>query len=536
MKGPQRHSKTPSTTGESGADQLRFLSENLAHGMVYQINSGPYGIDRVFTYLSPAVERLHELTPAEVLANPSRLYNQVIPAHRELVARMEQHAYETRTRMEVEVLIQLPSGALRWRRFISAPRESDSGDIIWDGIELDVTDQHRADEEREKLQTQLRQSQKMECVGRLAGGVAHDFNNMLSVILGSCDLILCNNLDADTVLRNVEQIKQAALRSTELARQLMGFARRSGDSRVPLDLNQTISGMIAMLTRLLGENIALHWRPGTDVWRVEIDPTHVDQILVNLCINARDAISNTGQIIIQTENLTADIYVNRSIPVLEAGDYVVLSVSDTGHGMSRDTLEHVFEPFFTTKPEGKGTGLGLTMVYNLVEQAHGKIQIFSTEGVGTTFRVYFPRCPGDTPAPRIIEPASLPNARNEYVLLVEDEPAILEVAREMLRSLGYQVVTALSPTLALNLSQEDLDRIDLLITDIIMPEMNGWELARTLREKNPTLPCLFISGYPHEVVTRECVSGPLNHFVQKPFSLFDLATRVRAALADRSQP
>ena len=394
----------------------------------------------------------------------------------------------------------------------------------------DITDRRRAEEEREKLQAQLIQVQKMDSIGRLAGGVAHDFNNMLSVILGHCELALNRVDEAHPLYAGLENIRKAAERSAELTRQLLAFARKQTVAPRVIDLNETVAGMLDMLRRLIGEDIDLVWQPGEGLGAVRIDPSQLDQILVNLFVNARDAIGDTGKVTIETAAVTVDAgYCNGHADVL-AGEYILLAVSDDGCGMDADLLAHLFEPFFTTKEMGKGTGLGLATVYGIVKQNGGFVNVYSEPGQGTTFKIYLPRHQTADQITPAVETAPAA-AGTETILLVEDEPMILELTTAMLESLGYTVLAATGPEAALRLARDHGQAIHLLMTDVVMPGMNGRQLARELAAHIPDLACLFMSGYTANVIAHHGVLDQGVHFIQKPFTLYLLAAKVREALA-----
>lgn len=394
----------------------------------------------------------------------------------------------------------------------------------------DLTAQKCAEEEKDKLHAQLLQAQKMESVARLAGGVAHDFNNMLTAILGHAELGLVQAAPADPLRRRLEEIRDAAKRSANLTHQLLAFARRQTVAPRLLDLNETIEGMLKMLRRLIGENIDLAWLPKAGLWPVLMDPTQVDQILANLCVNSRDAIAEVGRVTIETKNVTLDeAYCTLHAECLP-GDYVMLTVSDSGCGMSKEIQDKLFEPFFTTKEVGRGTGLGLATVYGIVRQNGGFINVYSEPGEGTTFRLYLPRHAavatlqqGETVVPTIFR-------GSETVLLVEDEVAILNLGKMMLENMGYRVLAAATPKEALRLARDANSRIHLLMTDVVMPEMNGRELSRQLLALFPDLACLFTSGYTADVIANSGVLEPGIHFIHKPFSMPDLSRKIREAL------
>jgi PAS domain S-box-containing protein len=395
---------------------------------------------------------------------------------------------------------------------------------------LDITDRKKAEAERDQLQTQLLQAQKMESVARLAGGVAHDFNNMLTAILGHAQLALLRCTPAEPIHADLQAIEESAQRSADLTRQLLAFARKQTVAPKILDLNDTVAGMLKMLLRMIGEDIDLVWMPGAGLWPVRIDPSQIDQLLANLCVNARDAIAGVGKVTIETENTVFDEAYCAVHPGFACGEYVLLAVSDDGGGMNQEVLDHLFEPFFTTKEVGKGTGLGLATVYGIVKQNEGFINVYSEPDSGSTFKIYLPRFAGEASKPLAASAVEIPKGRGETVLLVEDEAAILLVGRTMLERLGYTVLTAGTPGEALRLAKAHAAEIQLLITDVVMPEMNGRDLAKLIRDIKPGLKCLFISGYTANVIAHRGVLDEGVFFLQKPFSMKDLASKVRQAL------
>jgi nitrogen-specific signal transduction histidine kinase/CheY-like chemotaxis protein len=400
------------------------------------------------------------------------------------------------------------------------------------GTHQDITERKRAEEEREKLQEQLSQAQKMESVGRLAGGVAHDFNNMLGVILGHTEMALERVAPTDPLCDDLKEIRKAAERSADLTRQLLAFARKQTVAPKVLDLNKTVKAMTGMLRRLIGEDIDLAWMPGKELWTVNVDPSQVDQILANLCVNARDAIAGTGKVTIETDNVSLDEAYCADHAGFVPGEYVLLAMSDNGCGMDADVLSHLFEPFFTTKEKGKGTGLGLATVYGIVKQNNGFINVYSEPGHGTTFKIYLPRHAAKA-APREEEGRAQASARGSgNILLVEDEPAILKMTTMMLERLGYRVLAARTPGEAIRLAREHAGRIDLLMTDVVMPEMNGRDLAKNILSLYPDIRRLFMSGYTANIVAHQGVLDPGVHFLQKPFSMQDLGAMISEALGN----
>jgi PAS domain S-box-containing protein len=384
-----------------------------------------------------------------------------------------------------------------------------------------------AEEEKSRLEEQLQQAQKMESVGRLAGGVAHDFNNMLCVIIGYANLALMDLSPAQPLHAHLEEIRQAAERSADLTRQLLAFARKQTVVPQVLDLNTTVAGMLKMLQRVIGEDIKLAWQKGGGEWSVKVDPSQIDQILANLCVNARDSIADVGTITIETGNSLIDEgYCAQNAGCLP-GEYVRLSVSDDGCGMDRETLAHIFEPFFTTKGVGEGTGLGLATVYGAVKQNNGFINVYSEPGLGSTFTIYLPRYAGKSLPAETPSVAPAVNCGRETILLVEDEAAILHISTMILNRLGYTVLAANSPAEAIQLAREHPLAISLLMTDVVMPEMNGRDLAEKLVSLYPRLKRLFMSGYPADVIAHHGVLEEGVHFIQKPFSMPALAAKLR---------
>ena len=395
---------------------------------------------------------------------------------------------------------------------------------------FDVTERKRAEAKRQALQAQLLQAQKMEAVGRLAGGVAHDFNNMLQVILGYADLALAQVQERGATVEYLRHIEKAAQHATDLTRQILAFARRQAVAPRVLDLNGVVEGLLKMLRLLIGEDVALRWEPARAPATTRMDPSQVSQVLANLVINARDAIGNTGTITIETGHAELEGACCARHPDARPGPYVFLAVSDTGCGMDEETRAHLFEPFFTTKPTGQGTGLGLATVYGIVTQNEGFVTVYSEPGQGTSVKIYLPRhdAPAEPADPRP-QAQDLPRG-SETILLVEDEPALLELGTQILEKLGYTVLACSSPHRALEVAESGA-RIDLLLTDVVMPGMNGRELYDRLAPQRPGLRCLFISGYTANAIADRGIPEEGAHFLEKPFSAASLAAKVREVLA-----
>lgn len=395
----------------------------------------------------------------------------------------------------------------------------------------DITDRRKDEEARESLQNMLNQAQKMESIGRLAGGVAHDFNNMLGVILGFTELGLDSVAAGEPLHDGLLEIHKAATRSAALTRQLLAFARKQTVLPRALDLNVTVEGMLVMLRRLIGEHVELTWRPGTDAGSVMMDPSQIDQILVNLCVNARDALGEQGKIAIETGLVIFDEDTCERHPGAILGEYVQLAVSDNGCGMDDETLAHIFEPFFSTKVEASGTGLGLATVYGVVKQNRGFISVQSERNKGSTFIIYLPRHGEPIPVAPAKDRKTAPQAtRHETILLVEDEPAHLNMTCAMLGRQGYTMLPASSPREAIRLARDHSGEIDLLLTDVVMPEMNGHDLARTVIALRPGIKRLFMSGYTADVIAHQGVLDQGVCFLQKPFTIPELTAKILEAL------
>jgi PAS domain S-box-containing protein len=411
--------------------------------------------------------------------------------------------------------------------------EQDKIEVI--SVSRDVTERFRQEAERVKLQEQLMQSQKMESVGRLAGGVAHDFNNMLQAILGNITMVLMDLPEDSPVRNNLEEAQKCALRSAELTRQLLAFARKQTVIPRILDINETVAGMLKMLRRLIGEDITLDWHPAPGELRVRMDPTQLDQILVNLCLNSRDAITGGGRVTIQTEPATLDAETWSGSPGLIPGNYILLTVSDTGMGMTPEVIDHIFEPFFTTKDIGQGTGLGLATVYGIVQQNRGAIRVSSTPGHGTTFRIFLPRQTPSQTAPKPQTPPAPVARGHETILLVEDESSILALGSHILQNLGYTVLLANTPGKAIETAENHSTPIHLVLTDVVMPEMDGRELVHRLTPLHPGIKRIFMSGYTQDVLANYGSVDKDAYFIQKPFTVAALARTVRQAL-DTPEP
>ncbi len=418
-----------------------------------------------------------------------------------------------------------------WVRLESSVlREGGDGQPFNRVVISDISERKLAEEVSQNLQAQLFQARKMESIGQLAGGVAHDFNNMLTVILGQAVVALMHMDENHPHFAGLQEIRTAAERLAVLTRQLLTFARKQVVEPRVVDLNQTVSSMLSLLRQLIGEDITLIWLPATDLWPIKMDPSQIDQILANLCVNARDVIDGVGALTIETRTSTLDTEFCAAHPGSVPGDYVELVISDNGCGMDNETLDNIFEPFFTTKEPGKGTGLGLASVYGVVKQNNGYISVVSEAGIGTTFRVYLPQHLGTTAQTSGKHPDEPPVRGNETILVVEDEPGILNIVTLQLEWAGFTVLPAATPDEAMQLARDNAGKMHLLLSDVLMPEMNGRDLARNLLTLYPGLKQLFMSGYTADVIASQGILDEGVNFIQKPFSTTELVDKVREVL------
>ncbi|MFH0729908.1 MAG: PAS domain S-box protein [Pseudomonadota bacterium] len=479
--------------------------------------------DGTISYVNPAFETVTGYSRKEVIGKNSRILKsgkQEAAFYRDLWGTIS----AGRT-WKGRMVNKRKDGSLYTEEMTISPVRTADGRIVsYVAVKRDITDHLR-------LTDQLQQARKMESVGQLAGGVAHDYNNMLTVILGFAQLALDKVDPAEPLHADLLEIIKAAERSVEVTRQLLAFARKQTVTPRVLDLNEIVESMLRMLRRVIGEDIDLAWLPGGNLWPVKVDPTQIDQILANLCVNARHAIGGGGgKVTIETRITVFDEASCAGYSGCTPGEYVRLSVSDTGCGMDKETLAHIFEPFFTTRDVGEGTGLGLATVYGIVKQNNGFIDVCSESGRGTTFSIYLPRhvdngVPGCKEAP--VEPTGI---GNETILLVEDEPAILKVTKMMFERLGYTVLAASTPSEAMHLAKTHSGEIHLLLTDVFMPGMNGRDLARDLLSLHPDLKLLFMSGHEASIIAPHGMIEKGLHFIKKPFSRQALAAKAREAL------
>ena len=510
-------------TGRKQAEEALLESEKRYRSLVEHTQDGYFIFDHSVDRLLFLNQRFCDIFryPMEEALTRS-LWEFIVPEEREQIKKQIQ---DGTNREEENFLITL-DGMCKDRQVIrvelSVTVVGYEGKNVTQGVLRDIT-------EKERLQRQVEQSQKMESVGRLAGGIAHDFNNMLNVIIGRTELLLLEPDIKEFFHANLEEIHTAAKKSSGLTRQLLGFARQQVISPETLDLNKNIRLTLLLLNRIIGEEITLLPDLAEDLWPVKLDPSQLDQIVINLCLNARDAISGAGTITIETANTEIDDEYCRSHLHFRPGSWVQLAVSDDGCGIDDENRRYIFEPFFSTKETGKGTGLGLATVYGIVKQNDGFINVYSEPGLGTTFKVYLPRTLDKTRKKTVSEGSSC-HKGEETVLLVEDESSILDLGKVVLQRFGYNVLTALHPKDAIKIAREFEDTIHLLITDVVLPQMNGKQLRDRITKIKPNIKSLFISGYTSNVITHRGVLEEDVHFLAKPFSIHTLSKKVREVL------
>lgn len=508
----------------TGKERYRLLTESVS-AIPWEFSI----LQNRWTYVGPQIERMLGYAPDEWTS--LEWWQELIhPEDRTWVPELCHNLTSRGKEHSLEYRLMAKDGGIVWVNDLVSVEMQEGLPVFMRGIMIDITEHKQSQEERTRLEAQLQQSQKMESVGRLAGGVAHDFNNMLTIILGRSELALIKTDPSQPLHANLTEIHVAAERSADLTRQLLAFARKQTIAPKTLDLNETVAEMLKILQRLIGEGIQLTWQPKSKLWPVRMDPSQIDQILANLCVNARDAISDIGKITIATGNRDVDDHYCAGNAGFVPGEYVLLSVSDNGCGMDKKTLSHIYEPFFTTKGVGEGTGLGLATVYGIVKQNNGYINVYSEPNQGTTFTIYLPRYTGTAGQAQTKDAAETCPRGHETILLVEDEPSILSMTTIMLEEQGYIVLPANTPGAAITVAREHKGEIGLLMTDVVMPEMNGLGLAQNLRPLYPGLKCLFMSGYTADVIAHHGVLDNGVHFIQKPFSLLKIATKVREVL------
>jgi two-component system, cell cycle sensor histidine kinase and response regulator CckA len=458
-------------------------------------------------------------SPAEAMAQPALAFYASPQDREDFLEKLRREGslvnYENQARRKDASLVWVIEN-------VSLIRSEDGEEILL-GTAFDMTD-------RKRLEEQLLQSQKMEAIGRLAGGIAHDFNNLLTAVSGYTELLLGQLSPGDPRRESAEEIRHAGKRAAALTQQLLAFSRRQVLEPRVLDLNSVISNMEKMLRRVIGEDVELATSLSAGLWRTKADPGQIEQVILNLVVNARDAMPRGGRLTLETANVELDEKFAGRYVTVHPGPHVMLAVSDTGVGMDPELQARLFEPFFTTKERGKGTGLGLSTTYGVVKQSGGSVWVYSEPGHGTTFKIYLPRCEEPLDATVAPAPASAPRAGTETVLLVEDEPEVRRLVDRLLRMQGYTVLSAPSGAEAIAIANGHEAPIDVLVTDVIMPGMNGPDLARTLEHARPRMKVLYISGYTDTAIARHGILDPGMTLLSKPFTPDALARKMREVL------
>jgi len=490
--------------------------------------------DRIIRQVSP--KSLHQIMgykPEEVIGQSVRIFY----AFEEDFDRLGKKYYHTGAQTPdepYECRYKRKNGDIFWVEILPSVVQDQSGRAVgWMSIIRDATQRKKSEEESKKLQSQFYQSQKMDALGRLTGGVAHDFNNLLTAMIGHVELVRLKIKPDSPLIPHVDEISRAADRASKLTRQLLTFSRSQVVVPRVLHLNMVVEESRKLLSRLIQENIEIKTQLNSGGSRVRVDVGQVEQILVNLAINAQDAMSSGGELVISTQEVELKTARRFMEMEMSPGRYVKLSVTDSGTGMPREVLEHLFEPFFTTKEPGKGTGLGLATVYGIVKQMTGGIEVESTVGKGSTFSIYFPVVEGRTDADEY-HPPQPPASGNETVFLVEDDAVIRNLNQQILQSKGYQVLTASNGIEAVDKAKLHKGKVDLLVIDVVLPKMDGYQTALKMCEQFPNMRVLYVSGYTKDVTMEHGVQGTGLNFMQKPFSPDQLLNRVREILDSKT--
>ena len=513
--------KLTEETLRENEERFRTLTETTSTAIFVYAN------DR-FVYVNNASQQLTGYSADELLSR--RFWDVVHPEYKELIKERgfaRQRGESIPSRYEFKIVRK--DGTERWIDFTS-------GKIQWQGkaaaiaSAFDITERKQAEEEKRKLESQLLHAQKMEAVGRLAGGVAHDFNNMLNVIIGYAEIVL-GKIGKDAFPRKeVEEIIKAATRSASLTQQLLAFSRKQIIQPRVLDINALLKNLDKMLRRLIGEHIDVVFALGQNVGHVKADPVQIEQVIMNLAINARDAMIRGGKMTIETAMADLNDLYSKNHAEVAPGRYSMIAITDTGQGMDDETKSKIFEPFFTTKDKGKGTGLGLAMVYGIIKQSGGHIFVYSEPGHGTTFKIYLPCTDAAPDLTTDIQRVKEHRGGNEHILIVEDEAKLRRLFEATIPSMGYRVTTAANGNEALVLVEERGLKPDLVITDVVMPGMGGVELVERLRKNQPDLRVLFMSGYTDNAIVHQGILDPGTPFIQKPFHIKDLAVKIKEVM------
>jgi two-component system cell cycle sensor histidine kinase/response regulator CckA len=510
------------------AERARFDTEAKYKMFVEQVAAVSYiaevGLHGEWLYVSPQVEAIFGFTQQEWLKGSEQWIRFVPEEDHPIIVAAEEDCLRVK-RFQAEYRLKRKDGQIIWVSDTAVVVPGSDSHPLMEGIIVDIT-------ERRLLENQLQQARRMEAVGRLAGGVAHDFNNLLTIIKSYVELALKRCAEQPELRGNIQRIEDAAERAVTLVRQLLAFSRKQVLKPKVLDLNSIVLNMDKLVRRLMSETIEMKTQIGKNLGAAKADPGQVEQVILNLIVNARDAMPHRGKLLIETGNVELDSTFGHDQASIKPGPYVMLSVSDTGIGMSAETLAHIFEPFYTTKEGGRGTGLGLSTVYGIVKQSGGHISVYSELGKGTTFKVYLPRVDDPVQAQTPVEaPGSTSAESAETILLVEDEPAVRELAHMVLSERGFSVIEARSPEDAVRLAGKHGAEIRLLLTDVVMPGMSGHDLAKQLTARHPNLRVLFMSGYTHNMIAENGTLEEGLSFLQKPFTPQVLTQKVREVLS-----
>jgi len=515
------------------AENARAQAEAKYRMLVEQVAAISYiaelGMHGEWLYVSPQVETMFGFSPEEWLTD-SRAWTQHVHPEDHKVVEAAEETSERGERFQAEYRVIRKDGRVIWVSDTAVVVAGSGAHPLMEGIIVDIT-------ERKQLETQLQQARRMEAIGRLAGGIAHDFNNLLTIIKGYTELALKRPRISPELQGDVERIEDASERASTLVRQLLAFSRRQVLQPKLVDLNGIVLGLDKLLRRLMDEGIQMSTVPGKNIGTIKADPGQIEQVIMNLVVNARDAMPNGGRLTVETANVDLDVAYASDHATVKPGHYVMLAVSDTGTGMSPDTVAHIFEPFYTTKESGRGTGLGLSTVYGIVKQSGGYIWVYSEPGRGSSFKVYLPRVEQAPEALPTVKAPSGEQKGSETILLVEDQPQVRELARMALAAKGYTVLATSSPEDAENACVRHGAEIHLLLTDLIMPGITGRELAKRLTARHPKMRLLYMSGYTFGITTQAGMQSGLLEadvaFLQKPFTPSALSEKVREVL-DRS--
>ncbi len=507
-------------------DNYRGIFENSMEGIIQTTVDG-----KVLNANPAIVKMLHCESLEKLKETYTDIQNQsyINPEERPKIIRELMEKGSIRNK---EVLFRCCDGEILWGSLSSfLVRDEEGHPLRIESLISDISQRKKMEKEKDKLYQELMQSQKMEAVGQLAGGVAHDFNNMLAAIMARSEMALLKMNEKDEYYDAFQDIYDAADHSANLTRQLLAFARKQSVSPENVRINSVIKSMLKLLRRLINEEMELSFLPGEKLWDVYFDPDQIGQIITNLCVNASDSISGYGKILIKTENMEIPEASDTLFKGVPKGEYVCLTIEDNGSGMTEEVQQHIFEPFFTTKEQGKGTGLGLATVYGIVKQNKSYINVYSEAGKGSIFRIYIPRSNVESPAGDIAESSPQMRINAEKILLVEDDRRLLKITGGILEKMGCQVIPASSPEQAIQIAADRENRFDLMLTDVIMPEMNGYDLYDRINAIRPGIKCLFMSGYSSDILAPKGVLDEGIHFIQKPFSINNLAAKINEVLA-----